>query len=119
MAMESRALRRGFGLLTGALSFCYLIFVLNPIQMASVLLYPFSRSACRAVNRWCARSIWGWWVLMGELQNRIALRFTGDAVPPRENALVLSNHQTMADVMVLMCLAWRCGRLGDMKWFVK
>jgi 1-acyl-sn-glycerol-3-phosphate acyltransferase len=25
----------------------------------------------------------------------------------------------MADVMLLMCFAWRCGRLGDMKFFVK
>lgn len=103
----------------GVLSFTYLIFVLNPIQMMSVVLYPFSRRMFRDVNRWCARSIWGLWVLMGERQNQIDVRFTGDALPRRENALILPNHQTMADVLVMMCLAWRCGRLGDMKWFVK
>lgn len=110
---------RVIGLMSGALSFVYLIFVLNPIQMLSVLLYPFSRKAFREVNRWCARSIWGLWVIMAEIQNRIQLRFYGDAVPPRENALLLPNHQSMADVMVLLCFGWRCGRLGDMKWFVK
>lgn len=112
-------MRRAFGLTTGALSFLYLIFVLNPIQMASVLLYPISRPAFRSVNRWCARSIWGLWVLQAEVQNGIQIRITGDVLPKRENALLLSNHQSMADVMVLLCLAWRCGRLGDMKWFVK
>jgi 1-acyl-sn-glycerol-3-phosphate acyltransferase len=104
--------------MTGSLSFLYLIFVLNPIQMASVVLYPFSKPAFRSVNRWCARSIWGLWVMMAEIQNKIDVRITGD-VPRRENAVILSNHQTMADVMVLLCFAWRAGRLGDLKWFVK
>ncbi len=112
-------LKRYFGLTAGALSFAYLIFILNPIQMASALVYPFSRRACRSINRWCARSIWGIWVLMAEQMNGIELRFTGEKVPPRENALLIPNHQTMTDVMVLLCFAWRCGRLGDMKYFVK
>lgn len=113
------ALGRIYGLGTGVLSFIYLIFVLNSIQMASMLVYPFSRSLFRGINRWCARSIWGLWVLMAEAQNKIEVRFTGDRVPLRENVLVLPNHQTMADVLVVICLGWRCGRLGDTKWFVK
>jgi 1-acyl-sn-glycerol-3-phosphate acyltransferase len=113
------ALERIYGLGTGVLSFLYLIFVLNSIQMASMLVYPFSRPLFRGINRWCARSIWGLWVLMGELQNKIEVRFTGDRVPQRENALVLPNHQSMADIMVVLCLNWRCGRLGDTKFFVK
>lgn len=112
-------MRQTLGLVTGALSFVYLIFVLNPIQVASMALLPFSRRAVRAVNRWCARSIWGLWVLMAERQNGIRVRVTGDEVPLRENALVLPNHQSITDIMVLLCLAWRCGRLADMKFFVK
>ncbi len=114
-----RAVEWCSGVGAGALSFLYLIFVLNPIQMVSVVIYPFSRRLFRAVNRWCARSIWGLWVIMAERQNRIQVRITGDPVPRRENALVLPNHQSMADVMLMMCFAWRCGRLGDMKFFVK
>src|SRR5262245_18991270 len=116
-------MRRAFeyctGVAAGALSFLYLILVLNTIQMVSVVVYPFSRRLFRAVNRWCARSIWGLWVIMAERQNRIQVRITGDPIPRRENALVLPNHQSMADVMLMMCFAWRCGRLGDMKFFVK
>ncbi|MBI2895884.1 MAG: acyltransferase [Deltaproteobacteria bacterium] len=114
-----RMLRQLLGLTTGFISFVYLVLVLNPIQMMSLPLLAISRSAVRAINRWCARSIWGLWVLMAERQNGIRVRVTGDAVPPRENALLLPNHQSMVDVMALLCLAWRCGRLGDLKFFVK
>lgn len=106
-------------LFTGFLSFLYLILVLNLVQLGSVLLLPFSRRLVRSINRWCARSIWGLWVIMAERQNRIDVRFTGDAVPPRENALVLPNHQSMSDVLLLLCFAWRARRLGHLKFFVK
>ncbi|MCK6544793.1 lysophospholipid acyltransferase family protein [Myxococcota bacterium] len=111
--------RRVLGLVVGAISFLYLVFVLNTIQTLSILLKPFSRRAFRAVNRWCARSIWGFWVLQAELLNGIEVRFTGERVPARENGLILANHQSMADVLSLLCFAWRCQRIGDMKWFVK
>ncbi len=101
------------------LSFAYLVFVLNPIQMLSILIYPISPKACLRINRWCARSIWGWWVLLAEVQNNIEVRITGDRVPMRENAFVTANHQSIADIMVLFCFSWRCGRVGDIKWFVK
>lgn len=106
-------------IIAGALSFGYLIVVLNLIQAASFILLPISRRAVRRINRWCARSIWGMWVLMAERQNNIEIRVTGDAILPRENALVLSNHQSMSDVLLLLCLGWRARRLGDIKWFVK
>lgn len=115
----STLFKRVAGLGMGALSFAYLIFVLNPIQTLTVLVRPFSSRGARAINRWCARSIWGWWVVHAELQQGIELRFTGDRPRAGENVLVLPNHQTMADVMLLICLAWRCGRLGDTKFFVK
>jgi len=102
-----------------ALSFAYLILILNPIQAASALIYPFSKPLCRRINRWCARSVWGLWVLMAERFNGIDLRFTGDRITPRENAMIISNHQSIADVMVLLCFGWRARRLADMKWFVK
>ena len=113
------ALRTVTGLATCVLSFAYLILVLNPIQMLSVLVYPFSPRLFRNINRWCARSIWGLWVIMAERQAGISIRFVGDTPPPRENVLLIANHQTMTDVMVLLSLAWRCGRIGDLKWFVK
>ena len=45
--------------------------------------------------------------------------FSGDDLPQGENTLVVANHQSMADILVLMPLARRQARLGDMKWFAK
>lgn len=114
-----KVLKEAWGLGIGGLSFIYLIFILNPIQMLSAVVYPFSAKLCRAMNRWCAQSIWSLWVVMAEVQNGIRLRFTGDSIPKKENAIIIANHQSMVDVMVLLCFAWRCGRIGDMKFFVK
>lgn len=113
------AVRSALGVGSAVVTFSWLVGVLNPLQMLSVGVRPFSKRAFRDVNRACARNIWGLWVLVAELQNRIQLRFTGDPIVAEENSLVLPNHQTIADVMVLLCYGWRAGRLGDMKWFVK
>lgn len=114
-----QALRRWAGLGVGLLSFVYLIFVINPILMLNALVRIFSASASREITRWSCRSIWGFWVILAEVQNGIEIQVTGDAVPLRENALLLPNHQSMADVMTLLCYSWRCGRVGDVRWFVK
>ena len=112
-------MRRALGLFGAFLSFVYLIFIINPIQMLTLPLWPVVPRLARRINRWCARSIWGLWVLMGERMLGIDIAFRGEAVPRRENAFLLPNHQSMADVFMLLCYAWRCGRIGDMKWFVK
>jgi len=44
---------------------------------------------------------------------------TGDDVPKRENAVVVSNHQQMPDIPALMYFARTKDRLGDLKFFVK
>ena len=106
-------------LLTITLSFLFLIFVLNPIQVLSVLIYPVSPNAFRKINRWCARCVWGIWAVLVESQNKVQVRFTGDRPPWQENALVIPNHQSSLDIVALLSFAWRCGRLGDLKWFVK
>lgn len=104
---------------SGAVTFGWLIFFLHPIQVASLVVRPFSRPAFRRVNRWCARSIWGAWVLLVERIHGDRLVITGDRPPSRENAIVIANHQSMVDIMVLLCLAWRCQRLGHLKFFAK
>ena len=111
--------RRLSTLTLGAFSFIYLVCVLNPIQMLSVFVYPFSPARFRAINRWCARSIWGIWVLQAEFQAKMDICFRGDDIPQRESAILVANHQTMADILLLICFAWRCRRLGDLKFFVK
>ena len=95
------------------------LLVLNVGQTCSLLLKPFSPGAFRRVNRWAADTWWGWCVVMSRTLQRIRVEVTGDPVPPRENAIVVVNHQEMSDITFLFFLARAKERLGDLKWFVK
>lgn len=91
----------------------------NVIQTSSLAIRPVSRQAFRKVNRWAADSWWGLCVTSSELLFDLKLVLTGDEVPKRENAIIVANHQDMADIPFLMAYARSKERLGDLKWFVK
>lgn len=106
------------GLFFLALGFFTLLGI-NLIQMLSLALLPFSSSAFRAVNRWCADTWWGWCVSVAEKANRTVISFSGTDVRPRENVLLIANHQQMPDITAIMKFARTKERLGDLKFFVK
>jgi 1-acyl-sn-glycerol-3-phosphate acyltransferase len=91
----------------------------NVAQTASLVLVPFSRRTFRRFNRWCANTWWGWCVAAAEKFNRTQIVITGEALPLDDNALIVSNHQQMPDILALMALAKSRDRLGDLKFFVK
>lgn len=114
--------RRLFGLLRAIPISGFLFSTLigfNLVQTLSLVLVPFSRRAFRRLNRWCANTWWGWCVICGERIIGTRLVVTGDDVPLAENALVVVNHQQMADIPAIMAFARSKKRLGDLKWFVK
>src|SRR2546422_754960 len=95
------------------------LIAINGIQMASLVLLPFSRRLFRRVNRACANAWWGlarWWT---EGLYRVRAVFSGDTIPVEENAIVVVNHQQMSDIVALFTFAWRKKRLGDLKFVVK
>ena len=92
---------------------------INFIQLLSLVVLPFSRKAFRAVNRWCADTWWGFCVTGAELIYGVRVIFTGEDVPMRENALLISNHQQMPDIPAIMKFSKTKERLGDLKFFVK
>lgn len=106
------------GLALSVFLFTTLIFF-NLLQALSVLVSPFSRSAFYAINRKLAGTWWGWGAWLAEGFYGVKFHVSGDEVPQNENVLVVSNHQQMPDIMCLMGLANRKGRIGDLKWFVK
>lgn len=95
------------------------LLLFNLMQMLSFLVIPVSRKLFRRINRELADTWWGWCVLAVERLRGTGLVLSGDAVPPRENAIVISNHQQMPDIVAVMMLAHRKDRLGDLKFFVK
>ncbi|MEW6443005.1 MAG: lysophospholipid acyltransferase family protein [bacterium] len=101
-----------------ALLFSTLI-VFNVLQTATLLVKPFSQKAFRRLNRGMARLWWGWCALGAEKIYHVRFVMSGDDVPPEENAIVVLNHQDMADITVMFSFARAKRRVGDLKWFVK
>jgi 1-acyl-sn-glycerol-3-phosphate acyltransferase len=95
------------------------LLLFNVAQTVSVLLLPISRPMFRAFNRWAANTWWGLCVRTARHVMGVRPEVTGDALPQRENAIILCNHQEMPDITLLMDLALAHGRLGDLKFFVK
>ncbi|MBI5502318.1 MAG: acyltransferase [Deltaproteobacteria bacterium] len=91
----------------------------NAAQLATVVLRPFSARAFNGFGRWGADTWWGWCIELARRLHGTHIVVTGDAVPDEETALVLANHQQMADITFLMMFARSKGRLGEMRWFVK
>lgn len=114
----ARIVARARGLGASVLAFSTLL-VCNGLQVLSLVVRPFSARGFRRVNRWIANTWWGACVLWARKCNGTRVVVTGDDLPDRENAIVVSNHQEMSDIPVLMDLALSKRRLGDMKWFVK
>ncbi|MGZ3682802.1 MAG: 1-acyl-sn-glycerol-3-phosphate acyltransferase [Bdellovibrionota bacterium] len=95
------------------------VLLCNVVQMLSLVLYPFSGAAFRAVNRNVARVWFSSLALFLEYLPGLQFVQTGDALPVKENAFVICNHQSGADIPAVIVLARRCRRTADLKWFVK
>lgn len=93
--------------------------LINLAQFLSLLLLPVSRRAYRAYNRRLAATIWGYWAWGMDHVNGLRIELSGDSLPVEEDAIVIANHQTMSDVIVILCIAFTKGRVGDCKWMVK
>ena len=95
------------------------LLTLNLLQFPSLLVLPFSKRLFRSYNRIPAALVWGWWAWGAQHLVGLKVHFSGDDVPEGENAVVICNHQGMGDILVLVCLALRKKRIGDLKWIVK
>jgi 1-acyl-sn-glycerol-3-phosphate acyltransferase len=89
------------------------------LQIASLVVRPFSMPLFRRVNTTIAGGVWGYWAWMLEHMAGTEIERSGDPLPTREDAIVLSNHQEMGDVVIIMCLALGARSVAHMKWLVK
>lgn len=84
-----------------------------------VTLRPFSS---RAYRRW-ARLGYGAWIRFARELHKVLyhqqLHLSGHPLPRDVNALVIANHQEMADIMVIMAVACQVDRHWHLKWFAK
>jgi 1-acyl-sn-glycerol-3-phosphate acyltransferase len=95
------------------------VLLCNVVQIMSLILLPFSGAAFRNVNCLIAGAWFSSLAFLLEALPGLEFVQTGDALPPSENAFVICNHQSGADIPALVVLARRAARTGDLKWFVK
>jgi 1-acyl-sn-glycerol-3-phosphate acyltransferase len=100
------------------LSFAPLL-VLNFCQILGLVIYPFSKSAFRAYQRGIAYAIWGWWGFAVQKICGLEVVVSGDAITEHENAIVICNHQEMADIIVILCYAFNLGTVSRTTWMAK
>lgn len=103
-----------FGGILGGGALC-----INLLQMASLVLFPFSKKGFEKANLAFAYTYWKFCRILLEDIYQIRVVITGDSLPQGESVLLFCNHQQMPDILALMPLADRYGRLADMKWFAK
>jgi 1-acyl-sn-glycerol-3-phosphate acyltransferase len=113
------------GLLVGS------VFILNGFQLGSLVIKPFAPAAYRAFNAHCAGAWWSFLVYC--LENIFYIRLIYDVEevggrnldPPVKLAtkapsvLLVCNHQSLLDALVILIFAKRHRALASLKWFVK
>lgn len=96
-----------------------MILSINVIQVFTLPLWLYSKDLMRRVN---IAITYPWMFCIVNFMiylNSIKIVVSGDSLPKRENAIMISNHQGMSDIPAIFCLAYFQGRLGDLKFFVK
>jgi 1-acyl-sn-glycerol-3-phosphate acyltransferase len=89
------------------------------LQMGTLLIYPFSKTLFRKINRRLANWWWGICYKMSRISGVTYEIHSTTPIPPKENIILLGNHQAATDIPAVFALAVAKGRLGDLKWFVK
>lgn len=95
------------------------LLLINILQILTLFIRLFSRRSFRAINIYITGI---WWNFVAWLMVRVfgvKTVISGDPLPPRENVLLVSNHQEMTDIPVLIPLAKQLKCLGRLKWIAK
>ncbi len=95
------------------------LLILNLCQMLGLLLYPFSKNTYRKFQRAMAFAIWGWWGFAVQRICGLEVVLSGDVIFEKENAIVICNHQEMADIVVILCFAFNLGTVDRITWMAK
>lgn len=103
--------------------FCFLLVLLafiHGLQLLSLLLRPLSATFFRRLN---ARLAAFWWALLVkalEGMGCLSIRYFGQLPKASDlNVVLISNHQSLMDPLVILCFAYQMQSLSSLKWFVK
>jgi 1-acyl-sn-glycerol-3-phosphate acyltransferase len=108
-----------------------LLIIVNLFQFGSLLTFPLSQNNFRRFNSFCGSFWWSSlaWSLehVCKLQVEIVEVKNGKSSSlsiskkqiPNLSMLILSNHQSLLDPLIVLIVAKRLGGLSRLKWFVK
>src|SRR5687768_18095136 len=103
--LKDRMAKHFRGALICILIAIYLFLFVNLPQILSLLIWPFSKKLFREVNRKIVENFWKCCLFFTEKVNKTEVIITGQ-MPPRERmAIVVANHQSMMDIVMLAHVA--------------
>jgi 1-acyl-sn-glycerol-3-phosphate acyltransferase len=95
-----------------------LILALNIVQVVSIPFKPLHRAFITSTNERMA-AFWYWCLVKSIKILGIEVRFTGLHSIKQERVFLIANHQSMADIPILLTFVAASECLRYLKWFVK
>ncbi|KAJ8653165.1 hypothetical protein O0I10_011214 [Lichtheimia ornata] len=92
---------------------------LQVVQVTSFLLRPFSEKLLVRINSRLVGTMWTAMQYIFERRQKARITYSGDRLPDKESAIVISNHRSWTDFYLLHSVAIRRGMLSNCKYFVK
>ncbi|WRT69079.1 uncharacterized protein IL334_006062 [Kwoniella shivajii] len=98
-----------------------LVILANNSLLFALVIKPFSED--RAWKLACWTGEWFWTYMQNHweitLNAKEAVEVTGDEIPQKESAMIITNHLGYSDYYLLQYLSCRAGMLGSSRYFVK
>lgn len=97
------------------------LFMINLPQALFWLVSPLVPGLRDWSARFFAGTYWSYivWMLEKVPQLRVEIRSRPEKFPLGENAVMIANHQSYVDPLVLLVIAYRLKAVGDLRFFVK
>ncbi|GAA99630.1 uncharacterized protein L969DRAFT_47621 [Mixia osmundae IAM 14324] len=106
-------------LISYALSIFSYGIIANILFTLSLLVLPFSDKLAYECNSSVAGTLWRYMQWLFESRAQAEITFSGDTLPSKESALVISNHLAYSDYYLIHALALRKGMLRYCRYFAK
>ncbi len=106
-------------------AFCFIFILFAPllfVNFLQFLAFPLRWLAPLQNRRWntlMARIYWGFIAWMIQHVNNIDLQIRGDRLEPTENSILICNHQSAFDTLLILVWAEEAKRVGTLRFFAK
>jgi len=100
----------------GIFTFCV---ALNAVQLVTSPLFKINKEKARNLNASLAGSVWLLIQDVFENKHKGKITYSGDDLPEKENAIVIVNHRSWDDFILVNSVAFRKRTVKSLKYFAK